>query len=269
MPHRPSETILDLSAPGCPLRVAYGVETEQFGDLWLPDNGNSHPLLVFFHGGYWRARYDLAHVNFACQSLAEQGIAVWNVEYRRVGSPGGGWPGTFDDVLSALSFLERLAQRFPMDVRRVILCGHSAGGHLALWAAAQATRGRVAVPGLRGVVALAPVSDLHEAWERHLSQDAVVELLGGTPFEVGDRYDAASPASLLPLGVPQALIHGTDDDAVPFAMSEQYVSRATAAGDFAVLVSLEGQGHFEVIDPWSSAWPVVVNHVQRLLADDG
>ena len=269
MSHRPSATILDLAPPLCPLRIAYGVEIEQFGDLWLPDGGNSHPLVVFLHGGYWRARYDLAYLNFACQSLAEQGLAVWNVEYRRVGSPGGGWPGTFNDALSALSYLPRLVRRFPLDARRVVLCGHSAGGHLALWTAAQATRGRVAVPGLRGVVALAPVSDLHEAWERHLSQDAVVELLGGNPAQVGDRYDAASPARLLPLGVPQVLIHGTDDDAVPFAMSKRYVARVVEAGDRVDLLPLEGCGHFEIIDPWSPVWSPVVNRVQSLLADDG
>lgn len=264
MVHRSSDTILDLPPPSCPLRVAYGAASEQFGDLWLPGGGSSHPLIVFFHGGYWRARYDLAHVNFACQALAGQGFAVWNVEYRRVGAPGGGWPGTFDDVLAALDYLPRLAQQFLLDMQWVVLCGHSAGGQLALWAAAQASRGRVAVPGLRGVVALAPVSDLHDAWERHLSQDAVVELLGGTPAEVGDRYGTASPARLLPLGMPQVLIHGTADDAVPFAMSEQYVARATAAGDRAVLVALEGLGHFEVIDPWSSAWPLVVSTLRGL-----
>ncbi len=264
MPHRSSQTILDLTPPSSSVRIAYGADSEQFCDLWLPDGDNRHPLIVFFHGGYWRARYDLTYLNFACHALAEQGFAVWNVEYRRVGAPGGGWPGTFDDVLAALDHLARLAQRFPLDLQRVVLCGHSAGGHLALWTAAQVSRGRVAVPGLRGVVALAPVSDLHDAWERHLSQDAVVELLGGSPVEVADRYDAASPAQLLPLGIPQVVIHGTADDAVPFAMSEQYVTRATTAGDRAALVPLEGQGHFEVIDPGSSAWPVVVLAIRSL-----
>ena len=267
MPHRSSDTIFDLTPPSCPMRIAYGAESEQFADLWLPDGGHSRPLIVLFHGGYWRARYDLAHLSFACQALAGQGLAVWNVEYRRVGAPGGGWLGTFDDVLAALDHLPRLAEQFPIDLQRVVLCGHSAGGHLALWAAAQVARGRVAVPGLRGVVALAPVSDLHQAWQQHLSQDAVVELLGGSPAQVAERYDAASPASLLPLGIPQVLIHGTADDAVPFAMSEQYVARATAAGDRAVLVSLEGVGHFEVIDPWSSAWPLVVSALRASTTD--
>lgn len=264
MQHRSSETILDLTPPAASLRIAYGGEPEQFGDLWLPEIAESRRLVVFIHGGYWRARYELAHVNLACQALAEQGMVVWNVEYRRVGNRGGGWPGTFDDVLSALDCLPRLAHEAAFDLRRVILCGHSAGGHLALWAAAQALRGRVVLPGLRGVVALAPVSDLHQAWEWHLSQDAVVDLLGGTPNEVSERYDTASPAQMLPLHVPQVLIHGTADDAVPFAMSEQYASRAVAAGDRVVLVPLEGQGHFELIDPWSSAWPLVVGALRSL-----
>ena len=104
MQHRSSETILDLTPPAASLRIAYGGEPEQFGDLWLPEIVESRRLVVFIHGGYWRARYDLAHVNFACQALAEQGMVVWNVEYRRVGNRGGGWPGTFDDVLSALDY---------------------------------------------------------------------------------------------------------------------------------------------------------------------
>ncbi|MCB0253466.1 MAG: alpha/beta hydrolase [Anaerolineae bacterium] len=268
MSNRPSETILDLTPPRAAERVSYGAEADHIGDLWLPSSARESkpPLLVFFHGGYWRARYDLEHASFACQALAGEEIAVWNVEYRRSEIPGGGWPGTFEDVLAALSYLPRLAELYPLDLQRVVFCGHSAGGHLALWAAAQAARDAVAVPGLRGVLALAPVSDLHDAWGRHLSQDAVVGLLGGTPADVGDRYDAASPVRLLPLRVPQALIHGTADPAVPFAMSEQYVSRATAAGDHARLIPLEGYGHFEVIDPWSSVWPAVVEELKRLLA---
>ena len=265
MTGRDSESILVLPAPPAPLRVAYGAGPDHYGDLWLPASSARTPLVVFFHGGYWRSRYDLSHASFACQSLAGLGMAVWNVEYRRSGLPGGGWPGTFDDVLAALRFLPRLADSFPLDLQQLVLCGHSAGGHLALWAAAQAGRRAVDLPGLRGVVALAPVSDLHEAWERHLSQDAVVELLGGSPAEVGERYDAASPARLLPLGVPQMLIHGTADDLVPFAMSERYVSRATAAGDAAALLSLNGCGHFDVVDPESLAWPAVVTQIQKML----
>ncbi|MEZ4767035.1 MAG: alpha/beta hydrolase [Caldilineales bacterium] len=249
-----------------PLRVVYGSERDHFGELWLPEGSQSNPLVVFFHGGYWRTRYDLGYASSACQSLAGVGIAAWNVEYRRIGASGSGWPFIFDDVLAALSFLPNAANRFPLDLRRVVLCGHSAGGHLALWAAAQAARGVVGGPPPRGVVALAPISDLHDAWERHLSQDAVVELLGGTPSEVAERYDAASPARLLPLGLPQALIHGTADDAAPYAMSERYVGRAVAAGDRAWLVTLEGCGHFEAVDPQSPVWPIVVQEIEAMVS---
>lgn len=265
MPQRPSEAILNLAPPRSPRRILYGTAREQFGELWLPEGGAVASLVVFFHGGYWRARYDLTHTGFACQALAGAGFAVWNVEYRRVGNPGGGWPGTFEDVLAALRSVQRLADRFPLDAQRVLLCGHSAGGHLALWAGAQASRGQVFVPGLRAVVALAPISDLHEAWQQHLSQDAVVELLGGTPAEVGERYLAASPARLLPLGAPQELIHGKIDDTVPFAMSERYAVQSVAAGDRVALAAPESCGHFDLIDPQSGAWPVVLDTITKSL----
>lgn len=247
-------------------RLAYGGSPSQFGDLWLAAGHARDALVVFFHGGYWRARYDLLHAAPFCQSLAQRGIPVWNVEYRRVGESGGGWPGTFADVLAALRYLPELARRHSLSLQRVVLCGHSAGGHLALWAGAMAAREQ-ATPGLRSVVALAAVSDLHAAWERHLSQDAVVGLLGGSPAEVPERYEAASPTHLLPLGLTQALIHGDADEDVPFDLSRQYVERARALGDDARLVVLPGEGHFAVIDPESPAWPVVVRELESLLAD--
>lgn len=206
-----------------------------------------------------------------CAALAAGGVATWNVEYRRIGNRGGGWPGTFEDVARAVDYLRELAPAHGLDLGRVVALGHSAGGHLALWAA-----GRRRIPAespvysdaplrLRGVVALAAVSDLRRAWELRLSDGAVKQLMGGTPEQFPERYAAASPAELLPLGVRQVLIHGTEDDSVPYAISRDYQAAAVAAGDDAALVTLPGAGHFETVDPTSREWPAVRSAVTALL----
>jgi acetyl esterase/lipase len=245
-------------------RIRYGEAPEQFGDLYRPDVRGLRPLLVFIHGGYWRARYDLEHANPLCQALARAGLAVWNVEYRRVGNHGGGWPGTFADVLAALGHVRQLVLDYPLDMDRVTLMGHSAGGHLALWAAA-ARRIPARHPlhdadplPLRRVVALAAVSDLRLAWDWQLSSGAVGELLGGDPQQAAEAYALASPIRLLPCGVPQVLLHGDADEAVPYELSQRYHAAARAAGDDCTLVSLPDTGHFELIDPHSPAWPHVL-----------
>lgn len=256
-----------MSAKPSVQRLRYGETPEQFGDLYLPVGSGSHPLLVFIHGGYWRALYDLEHAHPLCRELARAGLAVWNVEYRRVGNPGGGWPGTFADVLAALGHVRQLALDYPLELSRVTLMGHSAGGHLALWAAAarripagHALYDADPLP-LRRVVALAAVSDLRLAWDWQLSSGAVAELLGGDPQQAAEAYALASPIGLLPLGVPQVLLHGDADEAVPYAFSQRYHVAARAAGDDCTLVTLPGTGHFELIDPHSNAWPHVLSAV--------
>lgn len=256
-----------MSAKPSVQRLRYGETPEQFGDLYLPVGSGSHPLLVFIHGGYWRARYDLEHAHPLCRALARAGLAVWNVEYRRVGNPGGGWPGTFADVLAALGHVRQLALDYPLELSRVTLMGHSAGGHLALWAAAarRIPAGHPLHDGnplpLRRVVALAAVSDLRLAWDWQLSSGAVAELLGGDPQQAAEAYALASPIGLLPLGVPQVLLHGDADEAVPYAFSQRYHAAARAAGDDCTLVTLPATGHFELIDPHSAAWSSVLSAV--------
>ena len=258
MAARDSREILErFPPPAADARVAYGPEGLQFGDLRLPAGDGPHPLLVVLHGGYWKALFNLIHTGHMCRALARDGIATWNVEYRRVGDVGGGWPGTLDDVRRALDFLPRLAARHPVDAGCVALFGHSAGGHLALCA------GRDVL--LRGLIAVAAVTDLVAASRRDAGGGAVDALLGGSPDEVPERYAGASPVELLPLGRPHVLVHGTADDVVPYADSAAYA--AASAGE-AELVTLNGAGHFEPIDPEASEWPVVAALIRRLLGAD-
>lgn len=269
-----------MMAPRRPLRVTYGPGPSQFGELCLPSGAGPHPVVVLIHGGFWRARYRLDLMDGLGDDLARRGIASWNIEYRRVGEPGGGWPGTFLDVARAVDQLAGLASHYDLDLARVVTLGHSAGGQLALWLAA---RPRVPVDAPVGLhattdgksntlpcqisaaVSLAGVVDLADGWRRNLGRGAVADLLGGGPDDVPDRYAAASPAALLPLGVPQALIHGGSDDIVPPALSRAYAGSATAAGDAVRLHELPGVDHFALIDPRSSAWLAIVGELLPLL----
>lgn len=268
----PARLLLDTTPPRAPHRIAYGADPQHFGDLWLPQASGPHPLLVFIHGGYWRARYNLEHAGFLCQALAQAGIAVWNIEYRRLGNPGGGYPGTFQDVARALLYVRQLAQDFPLAVpQRVAVMGHSAGGQLALWAAG-AHRLPVDHPlhtahaaPLRAVLCVGGVTDLRRAWELGLSDQVVAELLGGGPDEVPERYLATSPIERLPLDMRQIILHGTEEEVVPVEFANRYVEAARAAGDDVALLWLPGMGHFEPLDPRSPAWPIVHGSVGQAL----
>jgi len=244
---RDSEDILtNPPPPPADARLAYGPEPLQFGDLRLAE-GVSPPLAVVLHGGYWKATYNLIHTGHMCRALTEAGIATWNVEYRCVGVPNGTWPSAGDDVALAVEF----ARELPVDQERVVLVGHSAGGQLALWAGKRAK-----LP----VVALAPVSDVRESASRTGPDGPPARFMAPKHFADG------SPLELLPLGVPQLVIHGTEDESVPYEMSRRYVE--AAAGE-AELVTLEGCGHFEPIDPLSSEWPQVRSAIERLLEGPG
>ena len=232
----------------------YGSDPSQAGDLHLPEGAGPWPVAVVIHGGFWRERYDRSLMDAVCADLAVCGWAAWNLEYRRIAGGRGGWPATFDDIASGIDFLADLqAAGAPIDVRRVVTIGHSAGGHLALWAP---TRDR---PGVRVTAAAgqAAVSDLARAARLGLSDGAADELMGGPPDRVPERYAAGSPSERLPLGVPTLLVHGGRDDTVPVELSRDLHAAAVAAGDDCELVVIEGDGHYEHLDPATAAWGTV------------
>jgi acetyl esterase/lipase len=254
----PAEDILTKTPPRADARLHYGEDENQFGDLRLPTGKGPHPVVAFIHGGYWRARYDLAHAGHLCAAVANADFATWNIEYRRVGNAGGGWPGTFDDIVKAHRFLSQIEKRYALDMKRSLVMGHSAGGQLALCLAARGD-------GVRRAISLAGVVDLKRAWELHLSNDAVVELLGGTPAQVPERYREADPMELDMPHAQQWLLHGDEDDVVPPDFSDAYVRAKTKAGEKAHLLRIPAAGHFALIDPASSAWTQVRNTVEQAL----
>jgi len=241
-----SDDILSLVPPKADVRVAYGSDANQFLDLRLPKGKGPHALAIVIHGGFWRAKYDLGYAGHLCAALTAKGIATANVEYRRVGNAGGGWPGTFADVRTAYQFLLQSAHQHSFDARRVVVIGHSAGSQLGLCLAAHEK-------GVKAVISLAGVVDLQRAYALHLSNDAVVEFLGGTPAEVGDHYKEADPMKLT-IAARQWLVHGAVDDVVPPALSRDYVSAKQKMKENAWLVEIARAGHFEVVDPRSRDW---------------
>ncbi len=225
-------------------RVAYGSDPNQFIDFGRPEGENRRPSLVMIHGGFWRSRFDLSHSAAFCEALTHAGYPTANIEYRRVGQPGGGWPGTLEDARAATSFaIQRLSGP-------VVVMGHSAGGHLALWVAAQ-------LPDLAGAVGLAPVASLRICFERNLSHGAVTDFLGGAPSDFPDRYAHADPAEC-PSHIPRLLIHGAADDIVPLELSAAYIAKRGRDPNPPRLVELPGADHFAVIDTRSHGWGVLM-----------
>ncbi len=251
-----------LTAPPPDHKLAYGTDPLQFGHLRLPEGDGPHPVVALIHGGCWLAQYDITHLGALEQAVADAGYAAWSLEYRRVGDEGGGWPGTYRDIGDGMDFLRELAPKYDLDLDRVVASGHSAGGALALWVAA---RPRIAKDSdlfdpnplpIGAVVALAPAADLEAVERRDSCGDVMNTLMGGTPAEQRERYQAASPMQLTPIGVPQLLVMGELDSFwTPTGQSYRY--RAEAVSDTVEARMIEGAGHFELIAPGTFAWTQV------------
>jgi acetyl esterase/lipase len=254
-----SDDILSIPAPPADARIAYGTDPNQFGDIRLPKTKATVPLVMNIHGGYWRAKYDLAHAGHLCAVLTGKGLATWNIEYRRVGNPGGGWPGTFEDIRNAYRYVPQLAQRYNLDPAKLVVMGHSAGGQLALCLAGHE-------PSLKRAISLAGVVDLEQAWELHLSDNAVVDFLGGKPSQVPEHYREADPMKLsVGRATTQWLIHGAGDDVVPAYLSRNYAEQKQKHGEDVHYLEISTAGHFDLIDPRSKAWTKVENTVFYVL----
>ncbi|MHA7154450.1 alpha/beta hydrolase family protein [Arthrobacter sp. TMN-50] len=256
--------------PVTPQRYAYGDDPSQFAELYLPLGERRSGAVVIIHGGYWGAGYGLDLGQPLAEDLASRGYACWNLEYRRAGN-GGGWPETFDDVSAGIDLLATAAAEHSLDLGTTTALGHSAGGHLAVWAAGRSTlpsgapgAGTPLVP-LTGVVSQSGVLNLTEAHGLGLGGGAVSNLLGVDPAEGPERYRLADPMTGIPLAVPVLALHGEEDSTVPLSQSESYVTAADAAGADAELIMIPGD-HFAMITPGTDAWTRVVQAVDRLMA---
>ncbi len=272
-----------LSRPPSPVdhRIHYGTDPLQFGDLRLPPAkaGERLPVVVFIHGGWWQSTYDLGYGGHLCAALKSAGVATWSLEYRRVGDLGGGWPGTLQDVAAGFDFLKTLAATYPLDLARVVAMGHSAGGHLAFWLAGrhhitpssplhnpQPVVSLVGVIALAGAVDLRLVIDLGGILYFTSGKPAVIRFMGGLPSEVEDRYSAANPGELLPLGVLQMLFQGSNDNQIPSMLPGRWADNARRLGDQITVTIIPNADHFDVVDPESKAWPIISAAILRSLA---
>jgi len=273
---RTPDDLLKLPVPNA-TRIAYGTDTLQFGELRVPAGKGPHPVVVIIHGGCWVAKLGklddravaLDLVRPIAADLTANGFATWNLEYRRLGNDGGGWPGSFRDIAAGADHLRQIASKNNLDLTRVVAIGHSAGGHFALWLAARAKLPKtselyVQDPlHLKGVVDLDGPGDLKATiplQQPICGAPVITQLMGGSPEERAQRYREGSPVEMLPLGVPQEIFAGR----MFAAQTPAYVEAARRAGDTVNSTVAAQAGHFVLIDPGSSSWPQVVKVIRAL-----
>ena len=263
------EDYLNFPVLDADIRYSYGAHPEQFGDLYLPASAATHPVVILVHGGGYQQMYDLRPMGTVARSLAGAGFAVWNIEYRRAGN-GGDYPQMFLDVAAAADFLPTIADRHGLNLASAITVGHSAGGHLALWLAG---RRRISATSplyrsdpmpLAGVVALAALADIGYAMQQETSSDALSIVMGGAPSDAPTNYRDASPRELLPLGVPQVHIVGSEDSTIRDNV-RQYLDAAEIDGDAGFLL-IPNVGHFEIVAVTEPAWTTVREAIAALSA---
>lgn len=262
--------LLAMPEPAADFRFQYGEDPLQFVDLRLPPGDGPFPVAVLVHGGCWMAEYDVKHLGAMAEALTDSGIATWTLEFRRIGNEGGGWPGTFLDVARGVDLLRDKAADHALDLERVVVAGHSAGGHLALWLA-----GRHKLPAdsplylpdplpLKGVIGLAPAADLELTYRNKTCGESAERLIGGTPEAFPERYREGSPAALLPFGIPQLIINGAHDKGW-LIVSRAYQERARELGEEVRLIVPPEAGHFELVMPMSATFPLVRAEIEAML----
>lgn len=248
-----------------PQRHFYGLDPSQFADLYLPTSKQLPGVVVLLHGGWWRSKFGADNLDGVAVDLSERGWVVWNIEYRRLGL-GGGYPTTLEDVAAAIDYLATVKD---VGSDHVVAVGHSAGGHLATWAAGRRKQGPGS-PGfgpvveVAGVISLAGVVDLGAAARGMDGDGAAIDLMGGGPGEHPERYSVADPLSQVPIPAIVRCVHARNDDRVPFEQSVTYVRAANAAGQDAMLLEVDGD-HFSVADASSATWPTVVEAIEELM----
>ncbi|SFM38882.1 alpha/beta hydrolase [Rugamonas rubra] len=254
--------------------IAYGDAPSQFVELFMPAGAGPFPLVVLIHGGCWTVEFGgIAQMHNMAEALSRQGIAVWNVEYRRVDEAGGGYPGTYRDVAEAIDLLRDVAPQHGLDLGRLVLLGHSAGGHLAQWAAARARLPEasplyVAEPlPATGLISLGGLADLRreEALIKSSCARDMVQLTGLPSAARPDVFADTSPGELLPVGLPTALIHGQFDTVSPPRAGADFAKRARIAGDKVEFIVLPGASHYDEVAAGSPAWLIVGARIRAML----
>ena len=252
------------------IKIQYGEDSLQFGNLILPSASSESPVVMIIHGGCWSNNYDHTLMDTMALDLAQRGYVTWNIEYRRVEDEGGGWPGTFIDVAEAFKKLTKIAKDYPMDLNNIIVTGHSSGGHLALMLGAQSkikSNSQIKVnklPKIKGIISLAGITDLSTFLTPDWCGSNILKLVGGTPDQYPDRYKEGSPITYLPLAIPHKLINGIEDKRLTVDHVTPYYIRAKEVGDPMELLTVPKAGHFEVITPGSVAWETIVGALDEL-----
>jgi acetyl esterase/lipase len=246
----------------------YGPFKDQIGDLYVPI-GPRAPVVCLLHGGFWRNPYGRDQMTAIAEDLVLRRYAVWNLEYRRLGSPSGGWPAPMEDVVNGINYLSYLAGQTDLDLKRIAIVGHSAGGQLALLSAVYIRENTSSRPAkkvrIAAVAGQAPITDLAQAHKLGIGGSSIYELLGGKPEDHYAQYLQASPINRLPLGIRQLILHGSADDEVPFELSRAYAEAAKAASDPVELIELPEAGHMDFLDPSSAAHEALCDWLRRRL----
>lgn len=255
-------------------RIAYGTEPAQVVDLFLPKGKGPHPVVILIHGGCYLAQYQgLPQTSGIAADLAARGYAVWNVEYRKLGEPAAGYPGTFLDVAEAVDRIRVEAPKYGLDAKRVVALGHSAGGHLALWAASRGKLPRTSPLWRRDPLKISAVISLGGIGDLEAQADVFAGACGPEPIpkiiglaERADAYVDTSPAELLPSGARVLMISGELDHVMPPETGRAYGERVRKAGDSAEAVAIPGATHYDVVIPTTAAWRQVADTVAREVA---